>query len=524
MRVDSDNAAQKAQIAELKRLQESVSTGNKITNDFVSTEKVNLQSFQADIVKANLQKLFDANNSTTNSTATSAPKPPVDYFEIDKKADELIKNHTEDGFLFFGDSLDTDGLGKDLADIAKKDSTPARALTDNVLDKISDSDRSKVANNLVKSMRPEELRDAAKTADGRKMLEQLKGYLASGSDDEKKSATRIDTAIKTADLENTAEFKKLSPEAQNEIRAQIANNDTNRDAFDNIINVAQSKGFNAASKDTQVAALRVVGNHPEDKIFSETLVKTLENSKFQALAQADQSKVVSDLDRFANTESYKGKDGWLFGIGGRSVSDEDKRILLEKVGEVSIFSAENPGDKIIRNTLEHIVSDDIRLDLYSKDPEVRNGITYYEYGFADDDSIHLNKKTIGTDFDQFVETLAHEANHFINDRSVDSKAGTPDRFLDEYRAFIAGYEGAGHNLSGADLQGVLDNLAHSKDSAYPHLRKLYEDNEAFRKVVDKAYEDAGKGVLIDADQMERRLVAAGFDSEYLQKTGNMDNY
>jgi hypothetical protein len=489
----------------------------------INTERKQTLAFQGDLAKFRLNKFMPTDAPTV------PPKPPVDYFEIDKQADELIKKHTDNGF--FGSSLKTGDLGKDLAEIAKTDPTKARALTDNILDKIKDSDRDEVAQSLVDSMKPEELRELAKTEDGRKMLEQLKGHLLSGSvhDDEEKTARRIDTAIKGAELENSDAFKKLSPETQNEIKAQLGKDDSNSKAVDNMLEMVKSGGFNGATKDTQISMLKALANHSEDTNFREALVNLSSDGKFNGLDETNRAKVINNLDRFANTESYKGKEGsWFFNAGAHSVSDSDKKLLLDEIGKVAVYSAQNPGNAIIGNTLEHIVNGDVHLNLYEKKPEVRNGITYYEYGNAGDaTTVNLNKLTIGTNFDQFVDTLAHEANHVLNARANggDLSAGDkPERFLDEYRAFIAGLEGDGKNLSGSDFKSILDNLCHSKDAAYPNLRKLYDNNETFRKVVDQAYADADKGQLINADEMEKRLVAAGLDSDYLKNTSNTDNH
>lgn len=496
---------------------------NPVQSSPVGDEKSRIFGFQGDMTRFRLDRF-----APTDEIPPQASKPPVDYFEIDRQADELIKTHTDDGF--FDDSLKTDDLGKDLADIARTDPARARALTDNVLDKIDDSDRDEVAQSLVDSMKPEELRALAGSEDGRQMLEQLKGKLVSGSvhDDEEKTARRIDTAIKGAELEASNAFKSLSPETQNEIRAQLNRDDSNSTAIDNLLEMVKSGGFNGASKDTQIAMLKALGNHSEDANFREALVNLSNNGDFTALDAAAQATVISNLDRFANTESYKGKDGsWFFNMGAHSVSDSDKKLLLDEIGKVAIFSAQNPTNTIIRNTLEHIVGGDVHLNLYEEKPEVRNGIIYSEYGNAGDSTtVNLNKLTIGNDFHQFVDTLAHETNHVLNARANGgdlSEYDKPERFIDEYRAFITGLEGDGQSLSGSDIKSILDNLCHTKEAAYPNLRELYDNDETFRGVIDQAYKDADSGQFISADDMEKRIIAAGLNSDYLDNTDNTDN-
>lgn len=468
-------------------------------------------AFQSSVMKEAVLKAY--------AKVGGDPEPPkaVDYFEIDKQADEIIKKHTSGNL--FGSNLDTDAVGKELAGIAKTDPAKARALADNILDKISTSDKDEVAQSLVDSLTPAQLRELAKDPNGRAMLEQLKGELLTGSvwDDEKATAERINTAIKTAELEQTPEFQKLSPQTQDEIRSQLAKNEKNGKAVDNLIGLVKSSGFDKLPAETQKAMLQALAKRPEDTIFREALGNLASNGNFTGLNGAQQSQVITDLDKFANTESYKGSDGFLF-FGGHHVSDDDKKALLTRIGDVSIYSAAHPDRTIVRNSLDQLTSGRIKVELYEKKPD-----STIEYGYADGNTIHLNKLTIGNT-DKLVETLSHEVNHIVNGSS---EYNQPERFVDEYRAFITGFESlTGKELSAQKLKDILDNLGHSSDSAYPNLRKLYLENDKFRKVIDEVYAGLDKNppVKTSAEELRQKLLDAGFDSDYLRNPGNTDNH
>lgn len=483
-----------------------------------STTRVGEQAFQGTIRKESLNRILNRAFAEINAEKTAETKPPIDYFEIDKQADELIKKHTNDGF--FGDSLDTDALGQELAGIAKTEPERAAALTDNILDKIDNGDKDEVAQSMVEAMSPAELRGYAGTDEGKKSLEQLRDHLLSGSvhGDERETAEKIDTAIKSAELEKSPEFKALDESVRQEILTRLENNATNEKAVDNLLNLVRDSSFQSLPADTQKAMLRAYDNRTEDTVFTDALRGMAAEPRFAALNATQQAGVIGDMDRFANTESYKGTNGFL-GIGGHNPSAEDKRYLLDTIGNVSVYSAENPGIRSVRNTLDKVVSGDIKFNAYNEPAE--DG--FITYGYADGNTITLNRHPdAARGIEGVVDTLVHEVNHILN---PGTDAGTPERFLNEYRAWIAGIEASGETIDADTLRGILDNLGHSPNGAYDHLRELYNDNAEFRAVIDEVYAGLGETPprLVDAEQMRQLLLDAGFDSDYLNTPGNLDN-
>jgi len=151
--------------------------------------------------------------------------------------------------------------------------------------------------------------------------------------------------------------------------------------------------------------------------------------------------------------------------------------------------------------------------------------------------VHLNiepatwKEAIASN--HYLQTLAHEVNHHVNG---DSKAGTADRFFDEYRASIVGRETLlGRKLTPAEQKAILSNLVDGTNAAYAHLAKLWVKDENFRNVILHMYATLD-GVVdldgtvrvppatVDIEDARKRLLDAGFKTEYLTKTPNIDNH
>lgn len=479
--------------------------------------RANENAFGSAVVKEALNRLFDKNEAA-QTTAITAPEPSFDYNEIDQQADEIINRHTSENI--FGKRFDEEAAGRELAEIAKTDPARAAALTDNVFDKIDEGDRNGLAQGFVNNLSSDELRAFARDDNGREVLNQLKDQISGPFwDNNKDIKNRVETAIKAADLEESPEFQRLNEGVRSEILTRITSNEQNAAAVDNLIGLVKDNNFAALPADAQQTMLRAFDNRPEDTVFADALKGLAAEPRFTALTAAQQANVIADMDRFANTESYKGTSGFL-GIGGHRPSVEDKRYLLDTIGDVSIYSAENPALTSVRNTLDKVVSGDVKFNAFDE-PATDGFITY---GYADGNTITLNRNAAAArGIEGVVDTLVHEINHILNGHT---DAGTPERFLDEYRAWISGIEASGETIDAETLRGVLDNLGHSPDGAYGHLRDLYNDNAEFRQVIDNAYAGLNETPprLVDAEQMRQLLLDAGFDSDYLQTTGNLDNH
>ena len=495
--------------------------------------RANDNAFQSAAVKTALNRAFDKGlgavtvaGATAGATAANLvpteAKSPIDYFQIDKEADDLIKKHTSDEL--FGSNLNTDDLGKELADIARTDPARAAALTDNVLDKVSGGDRDEVAQSMTEAMSPAELREYAKTDEGKRSLEQLRGHLDAGrtTGDEEDTMKRIDTAIKAAELEKSTEFQKLDSNVQQEILSRLERNEKNPAAVDNLLDLVKDANFQALPAQSQRALLRAFDNRPEDKEFVGAIKALANKPDFKTLNFNQQISIISDLDRFANTESYKGSNGFLgTGLGGHRVSAEDRTFLLDKLGDAAILNQTSP-NPALGNTLNKIFSGDVKIHTYSEAAEDGR----IEFGNNTGNGVlninkHPDANLPGYGANNFADTIVHELNHELNQGAPH---GTPDQFLNEYRAGYTGNEAAGTGIStsAAQQRDNIDNLI----TGYPRIRDLYNSDAKFKQFID----DVKKGLsetpprLVDPEQMRQELVNAGFSSDYLNTPGNTDNH
>lgn len=490
-----------------------VATKEPALNSPASTSNLNEKNFTADLQRNLLFRKFEP--ATFKPTET--PAAPIDYFEVDKQADELIKKYTEDGFLWT-EPLNTDGLGKELSDIAKTDPDRAAALTDNILDKIDGGDKDELAQSFTESLSPSELREFAKTDRGKELLGKLRQHLEDGVtwDDEDATIDRIDTAVKAADYEKSAEFKALSPEAQKEVLSHLDSYQGNNKATDNLITLAKNGDFAKLPVETQREMLKAFDNNKEDSVFTQGLITTAGKPEFQALNPAQQSQVLGTLDKLADTESYK---------SGGGEDDAGRAYLLDHVGDMAMLSAQDPGNAAISNTLNKVLSGEVKYEFFSQPSDPKTGGTLFGTNSGNGVlriNIHPDANNDAVwGANKFTDTTVHELNHQQNQGA---EHGTPEQFLNEYRAFYVGVDaidGAGAP-DAATQKGFIDNLL----ASYPDIKELYDNNADFKKFVDnaKAGLDKTPPETLDPEQMRQALLDAGFDDDYLKKTGNLDNH
>lgn len=522
VKIDSGIAAKRAETANTN-INKTVSKPKTNTTTTradigVVTAKLQEKNFAAEIKKADITSKFDVEAKTaTTATATAKATKEVDYFEIDKQADELIKKHTDDGF--FSDSLKTDDLGRELAEIAKTEPERAAALNDNILDKISNGDKDEVAQSFVEALSPSELREFAANERGKESLEQLKGHLLTGSvhGDERATATRIDNAIKAADFMETPEFKALSPDTQAEVTSRLDAQQGNQEATDNLIRLTSNADFAKLPEATQKRMLEAFDANAEDSVFTDGLISTAAKTDFTGLTPAQQNQVISDMQDFAKTGSYNRQEGGFLGIGRRDIPDDEKAYMLDLVGNMSIYSQQNPTITSVRNSLDKVLSEEIKLEAYSE--PAKDG--FITFGTASGDTMRMNMHADARrGVEKTIDTFVHEVNHIVNGHT---DAGTPDRFMDEYRARIVGREAGGETFDAAMQREALDTLV--KSGAYGHLKELYEENADFAAVIDDAYAGLNETPprLTTHEQLRQNLVDAGFDTDYLTTPGNLDN-
>ena len=490
----------------------------------VSVTRADERVFTASLQRFQLDKLL-ADTTTTadvdaNIPATS-PEPEINYFDIDGQADELIAKHTDDVIFGIGSDLDPNALGGELADIAKTEPERAAALTDNILDKIGGSDKDEIAQSFVESLTPGELREFAGTERGAALLGELKDHLLTGAvwGDERDTAARIDSAIQTAEFVQSNEFTRLSPEVQTAVLQRLDANEGNTAANENLMRLAGNVDFATLSDATQNRILDAFDKNKEDTVFTDGLTSIAGNQDFYGLTETQRAEVLTDMETFATTESYKGEEGGLFGIGGRDVSTENKTYLLGLIAGTSVYSQQNPNLATVSNSLDKILSGEITMVGYYDDGDGK-----YTNGRASGNTMEMNlyanrNRSIGDQIDTYV----HEINHISNGNT---DAGTPERFLDEYRARVVGREAGGRQFNADIERDSLTQLSVNGGNAYGHLNDLYANNAQFRQVIDDALTKLNENppVLTTPEQLRQNLLDAGFNSDYLNTPSNLDNH
>jgi hypothetical protein len=598
------------------------------------------------------------------ATGPGAPPPSPPPLSPNQQADELIALNRHEVCKGSKCHQDTDGVGvgMQLAGAAASDPTQARAVFDKAMDKTPQAgERREIARGLVQTLNAQELRQLASTPDGRAMLERAHTELkTSHHGDDKTAATRINSALKAADLQNDPGFKKLDAVGQGRVLDEIGRQEDKPKAVDNLVALAKTPAFQAAPEATRTALVDTLAQHAQDALLREGLGKLAGDAAFKKLTPTQQVEAIAAFDKVAKSTAYQGsagspahgipgkhvgaadqqkvldnaqkivtsagfhdmgagasrdalmgalnrhaadtgfadrlaklandpgllalndkaKEAKLFerygkdnsfaqgvdtvlasakytGLSGadrakvlddvvklsdtKSYKDEsnaaNKRALVEIVGDISAFSAANPGNATLRNTLDQVVDGNIKLGLYQRPTFTSGGQTFFNWGMADAHGIYLNidptVRSVAQAQNQYIDTLAHEVNHKLNGVTT---AGTADRFLDEYRAAVVGREAAlGRSLTPAEQRAAVDNLVDGTNPDYAHLAHLYNTDAKFKAGVDAMYTtlngatDAATGTTTPAaavspEDARARLLGAGNSSPYLNTAGNIDNH
>jgi hypothetical protein len=199
------------------------------------------------------------------------------------------------------------------------------------------AEQREVARGLVDGLSHEQARQLADSANGKAMLDSARTELAADAGDKSNQAaiTRIDAALKAAELKNSAEFKKLDPATQKAALEQISQQQANPAAVDNTIALVKSPGFQAASPATRGELLAAQQQQAQDPILREGLEKLAADPAFQKMTPAQQATAIHAISDLAKSETYQGKEGsWFFNMGAKSVSDADKRAMLDNTRQV----------------------------------------------------------------------------------------------------------------------------------------------------------------------------------------------
>jgi hypothetical protein len=250
--------------------------------------------------------------------------------------------------------------------------------------------------------------------------------------------------------------------------------------------------------------------------ISRTMKSKLDAAGLTKNQRADAEQL---LRRFTNTTSYQ------------EMENSARRFVDNYFTGTIISSVKNPKNRVLANTVEGVAGGKIRLSVSNDPPTVRpNGSSTVTYGTAYSDGIRMNMHPTGGipsrgSFSQykFNEILAHEVNHYINDKRVPNPANNnADRFWNEYRAFVVGRVGAGENPNNFNKRVILDNLI-GANSSYPELRQLYLSDSRLRAVIDKAL-SGNPNDRFSVNDMRNALVNdGGYSSLYITQASNTDN-
>lgn len=237
----------------------------------------------------------------------------------------------------------------------------------------------------------------------------------------------------------------------------------------------------------------------------------VQRSGYYGLTGEQQAAVRADMARFGATESYRASD----------LTAQGRARITQLVFNVSVYSQQNPELTSVRNSLDKVLSGELPLGTYNEPGRgtARVSDGRFEINLTEQDGINFDRD--GHSIAQQANIFVHEVNHFLNGVTMH---GTPDRFLDEYRAYIVGQEAGGEPLS-EDVQRIaLDQMF--QNSNYAHLQQLRSNDQRFDRVIDSLYADLDgrPPVLTTPEEVRQRLFDAGISSHYIRTAGNIDNH
>ena len=133
--------------------------------------------------------------------SAQAAAPALTQTQARRRADEIIAGNGGK------DNLDTEGVGRDLANLARGNPSDAWAVTQEILGaeidqdgsgKVEENDKDEIAQSFADNLSDDELNTIGQNSGGKAMLERLQTHLLSGSvhDDERDTALRLETAAK----------------------------------------------------------------------------------------------------------------------------------------------------------------------------------------------------------------------------------------------------------------------------------------------------------------------------------------
>lgn len=419
-------------------------------------------------VEASHQSLVDRIRDTLLATATS-PK---------ERASILLSQSMQPGA--YGQLLDTERLKKAIGNELKRDFATGLQVAHWMMQNALPADARVVAAGAVDHMTDAQLKDLALSAGGTKFLEDLKKalnlpYYKSPQE------VRIDKASKAAEVVNAAQTE-----------------------------VSRTPGFDKLTQAARTALLDAAAKHAGDPDFIKGLKNLAGDQAFAALADKGVN-VVNKLDRFAGTSSYANLER------GKNVAQDVYVEALRIIGTISIQVESGPASNAAKNTLDRLV-------------DGRTGMKVVDDANATAAAARLNTidfnvaKLPGIDPANLIALAIHEVNHTLHG---DSKPGTAERFLDEYRAYYLQYkELGGGKPDPAAMQDVFNSLIASGGN-YDHLGDLYVNDAKFAAVadqIDRGLQAKPPKVMTPEDLRAKLLALPGNEkSVYLNTASRMEN-
>lgn len=232
----------------------------------------------------------------------------------------------------------------------------------------------------------------------------------------------------------------------------------------------------------------------------------------------------SDLIQFTQTGSYK----------GFSKSQRQQSQLI--IGLLSADAALNPThNPMSRNTVGLLVSGNVDMGVPTKAELKKEGFTDADlqglYGFADGNTMYFNvyKPGLLDSKEDMERTASHEINHVVNDRTNDTEYDTPERALDEYRAWYVENMSVGISKPTISYMQDLYQNFFGPRAGYDNIRDVYTKDPDFHKVIDDLKANLDKGIVTDPETLRQSLAALiGKDKfiknpAYLTTPANLDN-
>lgn len=431
-----------------------------------------LASIEAGMMDGNVepshQSLIDGIRATLLATATS-PK---------ERAGILLRQSMQPGA--YGGFIDSERLRKAVGDELKRDPATGLQVVHWMMQQALPADARVVAGAALEHLTDGQLKTLALSAGGRTFLENLKEALTLPHY-RLPQAVRIDTAIRAAKMAEAAQAK-----------------------------VARTPGFADLTEATRTALLEAAARQAGDADFITGLKNLIRDPAFAALGDKG-AKVVDRLDRFANTSSYANL------TRGTNVAPQAYVEGLRIIGRMSIQVEGGSASMTAKNTLDRLVDGRTAMKVIDvPGAPAAEGRT---------STIHFNVARLeGIDAAQLMALAIHEVNHTLHGPS---RAGTAERFLDEYRAYYLQYrELGGGKPDPAAMQDVFNSLI-AEGGDYDHLGRLYVSDARFAAVadeIDRGLQAKPPKVMTPEDLRTRLLALPGNEtSAYLKTASRMEN-